>query len=94
MSYISVHIFIQIFTKIFKQTYICKYICTYKNIGGLYFLYGLTSSAIDVKRTHLVLAKSHINESKRIFSKIYGVNHPKTFPANMTLAGISQEMSE
>jgi hypothetical protein len=54
----------------------------------------LTKDRHHYHQRYVVLAQTHVTEGLRIFSKIYGANHPKTAPGKMILANISKELSE
>jgi hypothetical protein len=48
---------------------------------------------VDLKRTHISLAKSHIETALRIYFKIYGPTHPETIRTSSLLAVVSNWLS-
>jgi hypothetical protein len=59
------------------------------NIGQFYHELAVLQSTADSRPTHLLLAKSHLEEAHRIYSKVYGPSHPDTLYVVSRLAAVS-----
>jgi tetratricopeptide (TPR) repeat protein len=62
------------------------------NLGRYYHHLAVKQASVDLKQTHLLLAKAHFEESRRIESKMCGHDNPGTVN-NTFLAAISSELS-
>lgn len=63
------------------------------NIGRFYHQVAEMQSSLDSKQRHLLLAESHLKESIRIYSKIYGPTHPNTVDAASRLVKVLNEFN-
>jgi hypothetical protein len=66
----------------------------YCHIGEFYEKLAIKQSTVDAARTYLILAKSHHEQAQRIYSKIYGPNHPNTVDASSRLNVVIRILSQ
>jgi hypothetical protein len=63
------------------------------NIGNFHYQLAMIQSMISTKRTHLLLAKSYIEEALRIETKIDNPTHPNRVTAASLLSKVLKELS-
>jgi hypothetical protein len=64
------------------------------HIGAFYHKLAGVQTTVDLKQKQLLLAKSHIEEALRIYSKIHGPTHPDAIDTASRLVTISSELSQ
>jgi hypothetical protein len=64
------------------------------NIGVFYEQLAVKQSTVDAIQTYLTIAKSHLVEAQRIYSKIYGPTHSNTVDAASRLNVVIRTLSE
>jgi tetratricopeptide (TPR) repeat protein len=64
------------------------------NLGNFYNFRAEESQTAEAKKYHMQLSESKYKESLRIYSKIYGPDHPSTIRASSALSSISCKLSE
>eukprot|EP00596_Hydrurales_sp_CCMP1899_P009591 CAMPEP_0119052096 /NCGR_PEP_ID=MMETSP1177-20130426/73509_1 /TAXON_ID=2985 /ORGANISM="Ochromonas sp, Strain CCMP1899" /LENGTH=165 /DNA_ID=CAMNT_0007031551 /DNA_START=332 /DNA_END=829 /DNA_ORIENTATION=- len=63
-------------------------------IGAFYYKLARAQTTVDLEQKQLLLAKSHIEEALRIYSKIHGPTHPDTLKTASLFTNISSELSQ
>jgi hypothetical protein len=63
-------------------------------ISAFYYKVTGAQTTVDLQQKQLLLAKSHMEEALRIYSKIHGPTHPDTLKTASLLTTISSELSQ
>jgi tetratricopeptide (TPR) repeat protein len=64
------------------------------NLGNFHLLRAEVSQTAETKKDNLQLSESKYKESLRIYTEVYGPDHPRTIEASSQLSIISRELSE
>jgi tetratricopeptide (TPR) repeat protein len=64
------------------------------NMGNFYYLRAEKSQIAEARKDNLQLAESKYKESLRIYTVVFGPDHPKTIKALSQLSIISRKLSE
>jgi tetratricopeptide (TPR) repeat protein len=64
------------------------------NLGSLYYQQAEANQSAGIRKEHLLLSVSKLNEALRIYTKIFGPDHPYTMNASSQLSIVTRELSE
>jgi tetratricopeptide (TPR) repeat protein len=64
------------------------------SMGYFYHLRARESQATETKKKHLLLSESKYKESLRMYTKIYGPDHPQTLETSSQLSIVLRELSD
>jgi tetratricopeptide (TPR) repeat protein len=64
------------------------------NLGSFYHLQAEASLSAGIRKEHLALSFSKLNEALRIYTKLFGTDHPDTVQVSSQLSIISYKLSQ
>jgi tetratricopeptide (TPR) repeat protein len=64
------------------------------NLGIFYHLQAEASLSAGIRKEHLSLSISKFNEALRIYTKLFGLDHPNTVQASSRLSIVTHKLSE
>jgi tetratricopeptide (TPR) repeat protein len=65
-----------------------------KSLGNFYYRQAEESLSTGIRKEHLSLSFSNFNEALRLYTKLFGPNHPDTVQASSLLSIVTHELSE
>jgi len=64
------------------------------NLGTFYHQQAEVSRPVGIRKEYLSLSVSKVNEALRIFTKVFGPDHPDTLKASFQLSIVTHKLSE